>query len=479
MTRDIPEREQYGSTEIPPLSEQETAVLQAIYDYFREHAAWPTFITIDRPIRRAHGWDTAAIVQSLPESVIVASQHGRRRPIADDELRLRLLGFLAVRGSSSDTERFVRLLRWLAEREMAYEPTPGDTSGMPQLTSQQVAQYLGFDVTDQLGLRRLLLMLQLDHWGIAGTSEDNAGGWIVRVGPDIWRFRNVQTIEDCVQAREDWLAEGRPVVPEVEANGAVQIYYFHVRLTPNRLSPRYRHLLDLSADALEQEVLDPYYDGRAIVADGVITRIEDITKIRIVRTERPTKELPQRSPWVGDGVAYVPANGGWELATNSGTDVTNDFIKGSPGRPAAQSAPTPARPPSAPAPPPYVNKQVIDAIRARDGQSRFNVTKLLGLIAELNDNYASRNSYASHALLRAILDHIPPILGCAHFDAVASNYAWGQSDKKYIRRLADFRTQADDALHRQIGRNADLLDFEDLPASICVDRLLQECAGQL
>lgn len=55
----------------------------------------------------------------------------------------------------------------------------------------------------------------------------------------------------------------------------------------------------------------------------------------------------------------------------------------------------------------------------------------------------------------------------------------GQTDRKYIKRLADFRDQADDALHRQISTKPDVLDFEDMPASVCVDRLLQECTERL
>jgi hypothetical protein len=187
-------------------TDQQIAVLQAIYDYFHEHSTWPTFITIDRPIRRAHGWDTAAIVQSLPESVIVQPRHGNLRPVANDQLRLRLRGFLSVRDSTDDTERFVQLLRWLAGREMEYEPPAGSDDEMPQVTSQEAAQHLGLDAADRLSLQRLYAMLQLDHWGLGGSGS-NEDGWYVRLGPDIWRFRNVQTIEDCVQAREDWLAE--------------------------------------------------------------------------------------------------------------------------------------------------------------------------------------------------------------------------------------------------------------------------------
>ena len=81
--------------------------------------------------------------------------------------------------------------------------------------------------------------------------------------------------------------------------------------------------------------------------------------------------------------------------------------------------------------------------------------------------------------MRAILDHVPPILGCTDFAAVANNYPWGRTDKRYMKKLADFRDQADDALHRQISQKRDVLDFDDMPPSVYVDRLLQECADKL
>ena len=68
------------------------------------------------------------------------------------------------------------------------------------------------------------------------------------------------------------------------------------------------------------------------------------------------------------------------------------------------------------------------------------------------------------------------MFGSKDFAEVVNNYSWGRTDKRYIKRLADFRDQADDALHRQISSKSCMLDFDDLPASVCVDRLLQECA---
>jgi hypothetical protein len=82
-----------------------------------------------------------------------------------------------------------------------------------------------------------------------------------------------------------------------------------------------------------------------------------------------------------------------------------------------------------------------------------------------------------HAVLRAILDHIPPVLGCTTFMAAASNYPWSRTDKAYMKRLLDFRLQADDAMHRQISAQTDLLSLGDIPPRAWINRLLQECTS--
>ena len=63
-------------------------------------------------------------------------------------------------------------------------------------------------------------------------------------------------------------------------------------------------------------------------------------------------------------------------------------------------------------------------------------------------------------MLRAILDHIPPMLGCADFTAMANNYPWSRTDKGYMRNLKEVRLQGDDVLHRQISKKGDVLRFE-------------------
>jgi hypothetical protein len=136
------------------LTPEQQLVLQAIYDQFRERGTWPTFISIDRPLRRTHNLDTQAILQGLPGSLIVKTWPGIWFN-ADDE----------------------------------------------------VLRHLELPLDDLVAPERLYAMLQLGHWGPGGGGSDPDGWWFVTVTPDIWRFRDVHTAEDCVKARREWRQE--------------------------------------------------------------------------------------------------------------------------------------------------------------------------------------------------------------------------------------------------------------------------------
>ncbi|MGH3255110.1 MAG: hypothetical protein ACRDOU_06810 [Streptosporangiaceae bacterium] len=466
------------STEASSLTAEQRLVLQTVYDHFHTHASWPSFISIDRPLRREHGIDTAALVLTLPESLIVQPRPGNLRPVAADELRLRLLGIHACQGGSDDTERFVQLLRWLAQQEMAYEPEPDSKETMPRVTSDNVAAYLDLWEglpDDDFALARLYAMLQLDHWGLGGSGSGE-NGWYVTLGPDIWRFRDVQTVEDCIRVREEWVSEDLAKV--LRMSNPLPAWHYHVRVS-TKSKPSWDEVrLDVTGDKLEADFLTPYREGGAIVINGATVPIDDLARLCISRSRPSSTELQSDALFQvklqANRTSVTPDD--WLIAYLC-EDVTDQFITEPPGSAVATLA-EPSEPASR-IDNSYVNRQVIDDIRTKADTSQFNVVKLLRLIEELNENHARMNSYAAHALLRAILDHIPPILGQADFNAIANNYSWSRTDKRYLKKLADFRDQADDALHRQISARADLLDFDDMPSSVYVDRLLQECATRL
>lgn len=137
----------------------------------------------------------------------------------------------------------------------------------------------------------------------------------------------------------------------------------------------------------------------------------------------------------------------------------------------------PASPPKAP--PQYVNEALIKELEAKQGHTRLSPDKLSQLLRELNACFRGEHPYACHALLRAIIDHVPPILGCHTFEQIVSNYAWTRTDKKYMQRLLDFKVQADDVLHRHIRPSRDVITMHDLPNSGYINALLRECIDKL
>ncbi|MBJ6630186.1 MULTISPECIES: hypothetical protein [unclassified Streptomyces] len=136
-------------------------------------------------------------------------------------------------------------------------------------------------------------------------------------------------------------------------------------------------------------------------------------------------------------------------------------------------APHPLVPPPAPAPAvgSYVAEELIADLEAKD--TAFRTDKLLALVHELNANYADERPYACQMLLRAILDHIPPVFGQKNFQHVVAHGPWGRTEKVYMKQLTEFRTSADDALHRQIGTRTSRFSISDLPTRASVNALLE------
>lgn len=127
----------------------------------------------------------------------------------------------------------------------------------------------------------------------------------------------------------------------------------------------------------------------------------------------------------------------------------------------------------------YIVPDVIERLRVAKSTSSCSLGKLIRLLEELDDCYVHGHAYACHALLRAVTDHVPPVFGQPNFAGLVNNVSWGKTDKAYMKRLDDFRKQADDVLHRPIGKSPDVLGIDDLPARAALNVLLNALIGQL
>lgn len=102
------------------------------------------------------------------------------------------------------------------------------------------------------------------------------------------------------------------------------------------------------------------------------------------------------------------------------------------------------------------------------------MSKLITLCNEINSGYNSGNYYSVLMLIRAILDHVPPIFDKSSFNEVANNYG-AKSFKDVMKHLNDSsRKIADSYLHQQIRKAESLPTETQVNYSQDLDFLLDE-----
>ena len=80
----------------------------------------------------------------------------------------------------------------------------------------------------------------------------------------------------------------------------------------------------------------------------------------------------------------------------------------------------------------FLNTEVLIQLKAVQG-ARLDLTKLVKMCEELNDAYARGNFISSALLLRAIMNHVPPVFGATTFSEVVAHA--GRSVKAILARL--------------------------------------------
>lgn len=125
----------------------------------------------------------------------------------------------------------------------------------------------------------------------------------------------------------------------------------------------------------------------------------------------------------------------------------------------------------------YVSSSRIDELIAIKSD-RYDLTKLIHLVKELNSSSQYANWYAVGALIRTILDHVPPIFGCENFKQVANNYSSPGRAKSFRESMEhlnlSMRKIADSFLHSHITKSETLPNEQQVDCKRDLDRLLEE-----
>ena len=121
----------------------------------------------------------------------------------------------------------------------------------------------------------------------------------------------------------------------------------------------------------------------------------------------------------------------------------------------------------------YVENSTIVQL-AEIKSEHFDLTCLIKLCKELNDNYSLGNYLSCGMILRSILDHIPPIFKMKNFEEVSSNYG-SRSFKDVVKPLQESTKKiADSYLHTQIRKKEILPTKTQISFQPNLDFILQE-----
>lgn len=109
-------------------------------------------------------------------------------------------------------------------------------------------------------------------------------------------------------------------------------------------------------------------------------------------------------------------------------------------------------------------------------KTTFDFRKLVRLCEEINSAYGSQCYFATAMLIRGLLDHVPPVLGCKTFVEVSNNYAGGgKSFKDTMQHLElTSRKVADPHLHMPIRKSETLPTPQQVNCGQQLEVLLSE-----
>ncbi|MGG9971048.1 hypothetical protein ACQ33O_04560 [Ferruginibacter sp. SUN002] len=214
------------------------------------------------------------------------------------------------------------------------------------------------------------------------------------------------------------------------------------------------------ASAFEDRLDSFFYSGRKY-------DLKEIQEFRVFAYDHPddyhtkinaSQEALKEGYFAGEYVFFKP-----HTLAKLFNDVTNDFIR----KFAAE------RKQAVTVEYPYVNKIRIDDLRSINNSS-FDLKRVIKLCDEINHTFSDRCFIATIILVRALLDHIPPIFSKKSFSEVANNYG-PKSFKDTMHTLDNSsRKIADLYLHTHISNKEDTPLEQQVNYSQAIDLLLSE-----
>jgi hypothetical protein len=177
---------------LPPISREQRAVLQHIYDHLRRTGEWLNFGPLDRQYAGA-GVDLAELLPTIPRAYVRLDRSRLLDPPPELSLELWLFGLAQCEASEADVTLFFDLLRWLAQVESTADDAVASEAGF--LESQLHSPRGGWTDSPSAARRvsKLLNSEPVRIWRTFSTTEE---GWRATLTREIRKYRDVATVEE-------------------------------------------------------------------------------------------------------------------------------------------------------------------------------------------------------------------------------------------------------------------------------------------
>ncbi|PKP20479.1 MAG: hypothetical protein CVU05_09050 [Bacteroidetes bacterium HGW-Bacteroidetes-21] len=237
--------------------------------------------------------------------------------------------------------------------------------------------------------------------------------------------------------------------------------------------PKEERLFVLEELELEKFIEDYQSGKNTFFYNGCKNRIEDISHVEIYDVSKISfkskQEYLEKIIFEQNlaKLSKVPFN-----LAEFGSFVTNNYIKGSWGYKKQKSSFFTVSRTNI-----YVDETRIDELR-NIKNDKFDYAKLIRLCEELNSSYSQSNFYATGMLVRAIIDHVPPLFGYKKFEELANHYKSDGTEISFKKSMLSLQTSmrniSDAYLHSHIRMKETLPNETQVDCKRDLDVLLAE-----
>jgi len=216
---------------------------------------------------------------------------------------------------------------------------------------------------------------------------------------------------------------------------------------------------DLTKEELNNRFVSKIMAGKKVMANGSQIDTQKLWKIKVCQSEESIEKYIESAKHKLSKIKSILRPSTLSVAIDLCQDITNTILT----EPVVEDNPNGK----------FVNPTRIKQLSEIDNQN-FDLRKLIRLLEELNSNYEHGCIYSTSMILRAVLDHVPPIWRKSSFGELVSQVG-GKSFKDSMSHLEKgLRKISDGHLHSHIRKKEVLPVVQQVEFRPQLDLLLSE-----